>query len=93
MSFRGKCTRGQLESIQMNISPRFAAFAAAPFALICLGFAVNGFLSLGEITDPEQIADARGYIGFWMFLAVIAIVSGALSWWLMSTQQQNEGRD
>ncbi len=76
----------------MNISPKFAALAAAPFALICLGFAVNGFLSLGELTDPEQVSDARGYIGFWMFLAVIAIASGALSWWLMSTQQKNEGQ-
>ena len=74
----------------MNISPKFAALAAAPFALICLGFAVNGFLSMGELTDPEQISDARGYIGFWMFLAVIAIVSGALSWWLMSTQKSDE---
>ena len=75
---------------RMNISPRFAAFAAAPFAIICLGFAINGFLSLGEITDPEQLSDARGYIGFWMFLAVVAIVSGALSWWLMGTQSKDE---
>ena len=75
----------------MNISPKFAAFAAAPFALICLGFAVNGFLSLGEITDPAQMSDARGYIGFWLFLAVVAIISGTLSWWLMSAQQKRDG--
>ncbi len=72
----------------MNISPKFAAFAAAPFALICLGFAVNGFLSMGELTDPQQISDARGYIGFWLFLAVVAVVSGALSWWLMGLQEK-----
>ena len=75
----------------MHISPKFAAFAAAPFALICLGVALNGFLSMGEITDPEQVADARGYIGFWLFLAVIAVVSGVLSWWLMSAQQNDGG--
>jgi hypothetical protein len=73
----------------MHISPKFAALAAAPFAIFCLGFAINGFLSLGEITDPEQLADAKGYAWFWMFLAVIAIVSGALSWWLMSTQKDD----
>ena len=73
----------------MHISPRFALLAAAPFILICLGFAINGFLSLDEITDPVLMADAKGYIGFWMFLASIAAVSGALSWWLM-TKQQNE---
>ena len=75
----------------MNISPKFAAFAAAPFALICLGFAINGFLSMGELTDPQLISDARGYIGFWLFLAVVAIISGALSWWLMSMQEKREG--
>jgi len=73
----------------MHISPKFAAFAAAPFALICFGVALNGFLSMGELTDPEQIADARGYIGFWLFLAVIAVISGVLSWWLMSAQQKD----
>jgi hypothetical protein len=73
----------------MFISPKWAALAAAPFAIFCLGFAINGFLSLGEITDPEQLADAKGYAWFWMFLAVIAIVSGALSWWLMSTQKDD----
>ena len=71
----------------MHISPKFAALAAAPFALFCLGFAVNGYLSLGGITDPEQMADAKGYIWFWAFLAAVAIISGALSWWLMSTQK------
>ncbi len=73
----------------MFISPKWAAIAAAPFALICLGFAINGFLSLDEIADPAQLADAKGYIWFWMFLASIAVISGALSWWLMA-KQQNE---
>lgn len=73
----------------MHISPKFAVIAAAPFTLICLGFAINGYLSLDEITDPVLMADAKGYIGFWIFLAAIAVVSGALSWWLM-TKQQNE---
>lgn len=75
----------------MHISPKWAALAAAPFALICLGFAINGFLSLGEITEAEQLADAKGYIWFWMFLASIAIISGVLSWWLMSNQKNDAG--
>ena len=75
----------------MHISPKWAALAAAPFALICLGFAINGFLSLGEITEAEQLADAKGYIWFWMFLASIAIISGVLSWWLRSNQKTDAG--
>ena len=73
----------------MNISPKFAALAAAPFALICLGFAINGFLQLGEITDPQQMSDARGYIGFWLFLLAIAVMSGVGSWWLMATRKKD----
>jgi hypothetical protein len=73
----------------MHISPKLAALAAAPFALICLGFALNGFLSLSEITDPAQLADAKGYAWFWMFLAMIAVISGAVAWWLMSTQKND----
>jgi hypothetical protein len=74
----------------MFISPRFALYAAAPFTLLCLGVALYGFLSLDEITDPALMSDARGYIGFWLFLAAISVISGVLSWWLMA-RQQNEG--
>ena len=74
----------------MHISPKFAALAAAPFALICLGVAVNGMLSLEEISDPQQLSDAKGYVGFWLFLAAVAIGSGALSWWLMKRQQERD---
>jgi hypothetical protein len=73
----------------MNISPKFALIAAAPFALFCMGFAVYGFVSMAELTDPEQVSAARGYIGFWLFLAVIAVASGVLSWWLMGAQQKD----
>ena len=71
----------------MNISPKIAAFAAAPFALICLGFALSGYFQLDEIADPAQMTDAKGYIGFWLFLFCVAVASGALSWWLMTTQK------
>jgi membrane protein DedA with SNARE-associated domain len=74
----------------VNISPKFAAFAAAPFALICFGFALSGYLQLDQITDPELMGDAKGYIGFWLFLAGIAVISGVLSWWMMAAQEQKD---
>lgn len=77
----------------MFISPKWAAIMAAPFALICLGFAVHGFVQTGEITDPQQLADARGYVMFWLFLFAIAVASGVLSWWLMAEQQKRENAD
>jgi hypothetical protein len=56
--------------------------AAAIFAAICLAFAVNGFTSLGNLTDPTEIADARGFAWFWTFLASVAIVLGLVAWWI-----------
>jgi hypothetical protein len=47
---------------------------AAIFAVICLGVAITGFTSLGDIADPTQAADARGFAWFWTFLASVAIV-------------------
>jgi hypothetical protein len=64
---------------------------AAVFAVICLGVAIKGFTSLGDIADPAQAADARGFAWFWTFLAGVAIVCGLLSWWLTRTQGEDEG--
>ena len=74
----------------MKISARLGAILAAVFAAICLGFAVTGFTSLREITDPTQAADARGFAWFWAFLAGVAIVFGALSWWIGQTYKDDE---
>jgi len=77
----------------VHVSPKFAALAAAPFALVCLGVALHGFLSLGDIADPQQMEDARGFALFWLFLAGIAVASGVLSWRIMSAQQRKDGGD
>jgi hypothetical protein len=64
---------------------------AAVFAVVCLGVAITGFTSLGDIADPAQAADARGFAWFWTFLAGVAIALGLLSWWIVRTQRGNEG--
>lgn len=63
---------------------------AAIFAAICLSVAITGFTSLGDITDPTQLADARGFAWFWAFLASIAIGFGLLSWWLARNHEEGE---
>jgi hypothetical protein len=64
---------------------------AAVFAVVCLGVAITGFTSLGDIADPAQAADAKGFAWFWTFLAGVAIALGLLSWWIVRTQRGNEG--
>jgi hypothetical protein len=64
--------------------------AAAIFAAICLGVAVTGFTSLGELTDPREVADAKGFVMFWAFLASVAIGLGSLAWWVARNHKEDE---
>ena len=64
---------------------------SAVFAVVCLGVAITGFTSLGDIQDPIQLADAKGFAWFWTFLGGVAIAFGLLAWWLIGTQKPGEG--
>jgi hypothetical protein len=66
----------------MKLSLQATIVAAAIFAGICLSVAVTGFASLGDMTDPAQIADAKGFAWFWTFLATVSVALGAAAWWL-----------
>jgi hypothetical protein len=73
----------------MQFSAKLTLIMSCVFGVICLGFAISGFWSLSEITDPVNAADAKGFAWFWMFLAAIAAVFGGLSWWI----SRNEAND
>ena len=74
----------------MKISAQFSVIIAAIFAAICFGVALTGFNSLGSITDPVQLADAKGFAWFWAFLGSIAVVFGAVGVWLVRTHKDSE---
>ena len=74
----------------MNFSLKLTMIIAAIFAAICFSVAVTGFTSIGEITDPKLVADAWGFSWFWAFLGGVALLFGALSWWMSRSQG---GRD
>lgn len=71
----------------MKISAQMTIVMAAIFALVCFGVAISGLNAIGEMTDPVQIADARGFAMFWAFLGFIAVIMGAVSWWIVRTQK------
>lgn len=73
----------------MKISARFATILAAIFALACFTVALTGFASLGDMIDPVQRGDAKGFAWFWMFLAGVGALFGALSWWISCTVNEN----
>jgi hypothetical protein len=63
---------------------------ATIFAAICLGVAITGFTSLGDITDSAEAADAIGFAWFWTFLASVAIGLGLLAWRVARNYREDE---
>ena len=74
----------------MKFSIQATIVAAAVFAAICFGVAITGFASLGDLTDPTQMADARGFAWFWTFLGSVAVGFGLLAWWVVRSQEKEE---
>ncbi len=74
----------------MKLSVQMTVVAAAIFAAICFGVAITGFTSLGEIADPVQIADAKGFAWFWTFLGSVASALGLLAWWILRTHKEGD---
>lgn len=73
----------------MKITAGMSIIMAAIFALVCFGVAVTGFAALGEITDPVQLADARGFAWFYTFLGTIGVVFGAVGYWILKTSTED----
>ena len=74
----------------MRLSAQMSIVIAAIFAGICYSVAITGFSAIGEMTDPAQVADARGFAGFWAFLGTIAVVLGGLSVWIVRTGKEGD---
>jgi hypothetical protein len=72
----------------LKISAQMTVVIAAIFAVVCFGVAITGFSSIGEIADPVQLADAKGFAWFWTFLGVVGVAFGALSLWIVRTEKQ-----
>jgi hypothetical protein len=74
----------------MKLSLRATMIAAAIFAAICLGVAITGFTSLGNLTDPQAIEDAKGFAWFWAFLGSVALALGLLAWRMTPPSEKGE---
>ena len=64
----------------MKISAQVAIWMCAAFALVCMGFALTGFTSLGTLASEAERDASLGYAWFWTFLATVAAAFGILSW-------------
>jgi len=73
----------------VKISAQMTVVMSAIFAVICFGVAITGFLSLGDIADATQMADAKGFAWFWTFLGSVATLFGLLALWMVRTQKED----
>jgi heme/copper-type cytochrome/quinol oxidase subunit 4 len=75
----------------MKLSAQMTMVVGAIFAVICFSVAVNGFMSMGDITDAKTAADARGFAWFWAFLGAIAATLAVVSWWMAKNENGDRG--
>ncbi|MES2355903.1 MAG: hypothetical protein V4568_16190 [Pseudomonadota bacterium] len=74
----------------MKFSAKLTMVFSAIFATICFSVAIKGFMSPGDMTDAVELANAKGFAWFWAFLGGVAVVMGALSWWMACTADEDE---
>jgi hypothetical protein len=75
----------------MKLSAQMTMVIAAIFAVVCYAVAIKGFMSLGEITDPKILSDAKGFAAFWAFLGTVAAVFGWVSWRIAKSEKGDRG--
>ena len=74
----------------MKLTAKVAVVLSAIFSFICVAVAINGFMSLGDITDTAQRSEAVGYAWYWAFLGLVSAAFVVLGYWLVKTQQEDD---
>jgi len=60
--------------------------AAVIFAALCLGYALYGWYSLGDMPMGPERDDAWGFVGFWAFMGAVGVVSAFISWRMLRSK-------
>ena len=75
----------------MKLSLQMTMAFGLVFALVCAGVAVNGFLSLRDLTDATEIADTKGFAWFWTLLGLIGAAVALAGRWLLRRDAEASG--
>jgi len=75
----------------LKISLQATVVIGTIFCVASLAVAVTAFASLGDIHDPAQAADAKGYAFFWAFLACVSACTATAAWWLARSARRRDG--
>lgn len=71
----------------MKLSASITLWLSLVFALICLGYAVYGWIEIGSMPNGTARDDAQGFVYFYVFLGTIGLVLAAVSWWMVRTDE------
>jgi len=64
----------------MKLSLQMTMAMSLAFAALCLGYGIYGLFELRDMAAGAEYDDARGFIGFWMFLGIVALASAIAAW-------------
>ena len=70
----------------MQLSAQLAMWGCTIFSLTCLGFALDGFLGLGYLTELDQ--PATSFVWFLTFLGVMTAGIGVIYWRMLKKAAQ-----
>ncbi len=70
----------------MKLSAQMALVISILFAALCLGYALYGWVQMGDMPVGPERDEARGYIWYWAFLGAVGVVSAIISWWMIKTK-------
>ena len=74
----------------VKLSAQMTMYAAAVFAFVCFCVAINGMFLTADLIDPQQVSDARGFAGFWVFLGMVMAAFSLLAWWMVRTKKDGD---
>jgi len=64
----------------MKLSLQMTMAMSLAFAALCLGYGIYGLFELVDMPAGPAYDDARGFVGFWMFLGAVALASAFAAW-------------
>ena len=82
--FRFDPNFSQIRHDAMKISAQFSFWAGIVFTLIALAVVTTILVGMEADASEADIAMARGYAMFWLFLAAFGAVMVAVSWLMLT---------
>jgi hypothetical protein len=72
----------------MKLSAVFTLWMSVAFTLVCGGYGVYGVMQIASMPQGAERDDAIGFACFWLFLGVIGLTMGIVSWRMTKMEER-----